>query len=148
MAPGIVVPPPPPSSSEAVSKSMRSNRRRDTSPERRLRSALHRRGWRFRVDLVIPVPGARPRPDLVFPRKRVAVFMDGCFWHCCPIHGRPPISNPTYWGPKLARNVERDRLDTERLEAHGWSVLRLWEHTPIEEAIVRVERALTAPCDR
>ena len=72
------------------------------------------------------------------------MFVDGCFWHCCPVHGRPPISNPAYWGPKLARNVERDRRDTERLEAEGWTVLRLWEHTPLEEAIVRVEQTLAA----
>jgi DNA mismatch endonuclease (patch repair protein) len=74
----------------------------------------------------------------------VAVFVDGCFWHCCPVHGRPPISNPAYWGPKLARNVERDRRDTERLASQGWTVLRLWEHTPLEEAIARVEEALAA----
>jgi len=121
---------------------MRSNRRRDTRPERRLRSALHARGWRFRVDLVIPVGDGKPRPDVAFTRWGVAVFVDGCFWHCCPVHGRPPISNGAYWRPKLARNVERDRLDTQRLEAAGWTVVRLWEHVPLQEGIERVERAL------
>lgn len=140
----IVVPPAPQSSSEAVSRSMRSNRRRDTSPERRLRSALHARGWRFRVDLAISATSGRARPDLAFTRRRVAVFVDGCFWHCCPIHGRPPVSNGGYWGPKLARNVQRDRLDTERLETTGWTVVRLWEHIPLEQGVELVERALDA----
>jgi DNA mismatch endonuclease (patch repair protein) len=72
----------------------------------------------------------------------VAVFVDGCFWHCCPIHGRPPNSNGEYWGPKLARNVERDRADSERLARDGWVVVRLWEHVPLEEAIDQVELAL------
>jgi DNA mismatch endonuclease (patch repair protein) len=121
---------------------MRGNRRRDTSPERRVRSALHRRGWRFRVDLAVAVAGGRARPDIAFTRRRVAVFIDGCFWHCCPEHGRPPLSNVGYWGPKLARNVERDRVDTERLRAAGWRVVRLWEHAPIGEAVVIVEREL------
>lgn len=144
MASVISVPPAPASSSEAVSRSMRSNRRRDTSPELHLRSALHARGWRFRVDLAIPAGGGRPRPDLAFTRRRVAVFVDGCFWHCCPVHGRPPLSNGSYWGPKLARNTERDRLDTDRLEEAGWIVVRLWEHVPLEIAVDAVESALIA----
>jgi len=72
----------------------------------------------------------------------VAVFVDGCFWHCCRIHGRPPLSNDDYWGPKLARNVARDRADTEQLERAGWTVVRLWEHVPIGEAVDAVEDAL------
>jgi DNA mismatch endonuclease (patch repair protein) len=145
VARAILVPPSPAASSEAASRSMRSNRRRDTNPERRLRSALHRRGWRFRVDLAVPVAGGRARPDLAFTRRRVAVFVDGCFWHGCPVHGHPPRSNRGYWGPKLARNAQRDRLDTERLERAGWTVVRLWEHVPIDEGIELVERALSAP---
>lgn len=86
--------------------------------------------------------GGRARPDLAFTRRRVAVFVDGCFWHGCPDHGRPPLSNGSYWGPKLARNAERDRIDTERLENAGWFVVRLWEHVPVEEAVQRVESAL------
>lgn len=144
MASQISVPRAPASSSEAVSRSMRSNRRRDTSPELRLRSALHSRGWRFRVDLAIPAGGGRPRPDLVFTRRRVAVFVDGCFWHCCPVHGRPPLSNGSYWGPKLARNAERDQLDNDRLEVAGWIVVRLWEHVPLETAVEVVESVLIA----
>jgi DNA mismatch endonuclease (patch repair protein) len=121
---------------------MKSNRRRDTSPEKKLRSALHAAGWRFRVDLAIAVAGGRVRPDLAFTRRRVAVFVDGCFWHCCPEHGKPPLSHTSYWGPKLARNVERDRADTQRLCAAGWRVVRLWEHVPLEDAVAAVESEL------
>src|SRR4051812_34004925 len=85
----------------AVSRSMQSNRRRDTLPELRLRSALHSRGYRFRVDYRVDIGGRRPRPDIAFTRLKLAVFVDGCFWHCCPEHGRPPLSNKGYWGPKL-----------------------------------------------
>ena len=70
------------------------------------------------------------------------MFVDGCFWHCCPEHWRPPLSNTAYWGPKFTRNVQRDRMDTERLLAAGWRVIRLWEHIPVEEALVAVEREL------
>jgi DNA mismatch endonuclease (patch repair protein) len=74
----------------------------------------------------------------------VAVFVDGCFWHCCPVHGRPPLSNGSYWGPKLARNAERDQLDNDRLEVAGWIVVRLWEHVPLETAVEVVESVLIA----
>lgn len=123
---------------------MRSNRRRDTSPERRLRSALHARGWRFRVDLPVLAGDRKARPDLAFTRRRVAVFVDGCFWHCCPVHGRPPLSNGSYWEPKLARNVQRDRLDTQALEYAGWTVVRLWEHESLDAAIDQIEATLAA----
>ena len=139
------VPPAPASTNAGVSRSMRGNRRRNTSPELRLRSALHRRGWRFRVDLPVELgAGRRPRPDLLFTRARVAVFVDGCFWHCCPVHGRPPMSNKSYWEPKLIRNAQRDREDTFRLERAGWVVVRLWEHVNVEDAVASVEMALGA----
>lgn len=122
---------------------MRGNRRRDTTPERRLRAALHARGYRFRVDLPVHVgPGRRPRPDIAFTRRQLAVFVDGCFWHCCPEHGRPPLTNVGYWGPKLHGNVERDARDTERLRAAGWEVLRLWEHVRVEDAVIAIVAAL------
>ncbi len=141
----VKIPPSPASRDPAVARSMRSNRRRETSPEVRLRSALHRRGRRFRVDLRIEVREGRwPRPDISFTRARVAVFVDGCFWHCCPEHGRPPRSNELYWEPKLARNVERDREDTIRLQQAGWIVVRLWEHVPLGEAVEAVETALAS----
>jgi DNA mismatch endonuclease, patch repair protein len=121
---------------------MRGNRRVDTRPERQVRSLLHARGYRFRKDHLIEVPGARVRPDVVFPRHRVAVFIDGCFWHRCPEHGTSPRANSHYWGPKLDRNVARDRRVDEALTAAGWVVTRLWEHDGPEEAVARIVAAL------
>src|SRR5690242_10941724 len=93
--------------STAVSAVMRGNRKRDTRPELALRAELHKRGLRYRVDF--PVAPMRRRADVVFTRARVAVFVDGCYWHRCPKHGTQPRSNVTYWTRKLDRNVERDR---------------------------------------
>lgn len=134
----------PHASSEAVTAVMKGNRRVDTKPEVQLRSALHRRGRRFRKDLAISVGGARkPRPDIVFSGPRLAVFIDGCFWHRCPDHGRVPGGpNAGYWSRKLARNHARDKADSKLLEEAGWRVLRIWEHVPIAEAIDKVELAL------
>lgn len=117
--------------------------RRDTEPELAIRKELHRLGLRFRVDFPI-VPGTlRRRVDIVFRRARVAVFVDGCFWHRCPIHGPAyPGTNRWYWGPKLQRNEDRDRDTDERLETAGWRVLRIWEHEDPEFAANRVERAV------
>ncbi len=116
-------------SSVAARRTMMGNRRRDSVPERQLRSAIHARGLRFRVDLPIRVPGRRPiRPDVVFTRARVAVFVDGCFWHGCPEHGRPPRTNSGYWNAKIEINQRRDRDHTAALEDAGWSVVRVWEH--------------------
>ena len=126
------------------SNNMRAIRRRDTKPETELRSQLHRLGYRFRKDLRLDLPDRRVRPDIVFTRKRVAVFVDGCFWHCCPEHGRQPSVNGWYWQPKLQRNVKRDRAADDALRAAGWSVLRVWEHTPVEEATGQVQALLRA----
>lgn len=115
-------------SSVAVSAVMRANRRRDTKPELRIRRALHAQGYRYRVDYPIVVGNVRVRPDLVFTRQRVAVFVDGCFFHSCPEHGNQPRVNVGYWRPKLARNVQRDQLVTAALKSDGWSVVRVWEH--------------------
>lgn len=113
-----------------MSEIMRGNRKRDTRPEVDLRSALHRAGLRFRKDFAVrPDEGRVIRVDVAFPRARVAVFVDGCFWHRCPKHGNDPRSNSSYWGPKLARNVERDREVNTRLAAAGWRVVRIWEHS-------------------
>lgn len=127
---------------EGRSNNMRANRRSGTKPETQLRSALHRLGYRFRKDHRIDLEGTRARPDIVFTRQRVAVFIDGCFWHCCPQHGRQPTVNEWYWSPKLRRNVERDREVTAALEHAGWRVVRLWEHEPLEEAVTRVRSLL------
>jgi DNA mismatch endonuclease (patch repair protein) len=131
---------------------MQGNRRTDTAPELALRSELHRRGLRFRKDLRLDFGQVKPRPDVVFTRAKVAVFVDGCFWHSCPQHGRAPGSNRDYWQPKLARNVERDRLHDETLRAAGWTVLRVWEHespTSVAHAVeVAVRGGWPAPGDR
>lgn len=103
-------------------------RRRDTKPEVRLRSALHRLGHRFRKDYPVRVDGKLVRPDVAFTRRKLAVFVDGCFWHCCPEHGRLPKVNDAYWSPKLEANVRRDRQQTAALQSAGWTVLRFWEH--------------------
>jgi DNA mismatch endonuclease, patch repair protein len=81
---------------------------------------------------------SKPRPDVVFTRAKVAVFVDGCFWHSCPDHGTSPTRNADYWGPKLARNAERDREQTAALKAAGWTVVRIWEHVPIREATEQI----------
>ncbi len=104
---------------------------------------LHSRGFRFRKDFRIDLAGVRVRPDIVFTRRRLAVFVDGCFWHLCPEHGRQPKVNDWYWGPKLQRTVERDRQATTALEAGGWTVMRFWEHVPVNEAAERIGAILT-----
>lgn len=114
--------------SESVSVRMRANGRRDTRPEIEVRRRLHGLGHRFFVDRTIRLPERRVRPDIVFPRRRLAVFIDGCFWHACPEHGTRPEWNAEYWTAKLKRNVERDRAVDQDLRAAGWLPLRYWEH--------------------
>lgn len=122
---------------------MQANRRSDTKPEVALRSALHARGYRFRKDHRLDLDGGvRVRPDIVFTRRKVAVFVDGCFWHVCPDHGREPTTNEWYWTPKLRRNVARDRAADAALSAAGWRVVRLWEHEPLAAAIEAVVAAV------
>ena len=129
-------------SSASASATMRANRRRDTTPERTLRSTLHRLGWRFRVDHQVETTGRRVRPDIVFTRRRVAVFVDGCFWHSCPEHGQQPRANAPYWQHKLRMNAERDRADTNSLKSAGWTVLRVWEHEPAHDAAAAIQAVL------
>jgi len=121
-------------SSENIRKTMLGNKRRDTKPELAVRRLLHARGLRYRVDLA-PLKGYRRRADVVFTRRRIAVFIDGCFWHGCPLHYRVPGTNAGYWEPKIARNVERDAETTVALVAAGWTVLRYWEHVPATEIV-------------
>jgi DNA mismatch endonuclease (patch repair protein) len=121
---------------------MQAIRRTNTKPEVRLRSALHRDGYRFRKDLSIYTAARRVRPDIVFTAKKIAVFVDGCFWHCCPEHGRQPAVNSGYWSPKLQRNVERDRLADAALRDDGWAVVRIWEHEALHDAVEKVVAAL------
>jgi DNA mismatch endonuclease (patch repair protein) len=123
-------------------RNMQANKRRDTGPERAIRSALHALGYRFRVDYPIDLGTVRVRPDIVFPRKRISIFVDGCFWHDCPNHGRLPSINQEYWSPKLGRTVERDLENTTALEKAGWTVIRLWEHEQTIDAISGIMAAI------
>ena len=120
---------------------MRGNRALDTKPEAEVRRLLHRQGLRFFKHRQV-VPGFRCRPDLVFPTERVAVFIDGCFWHSCPEHGHQPKANSEYWNPKLERNRIRDRRNDSVLHQHGWLVLRAWEHEPSAAVAARVTQSV------
>ena len=125
---------------------MRANRSRDTGPERAIRSALHARGLRYQLHRRA-VRDVRSEADLLFPKERVAVYVDGCFWHSCPKHRVLPKANATWWKSKLQANVDRDRRVDAALAGHGWTVVRVWEHEPPEhaadsiEATVRAQRA-------
>ena len=129
---------PKPSSVEARNR-MRANRSRDTKPEKEIRSLLHRRGLRFRVD-VSPIPGVRRRADIVFPRARVAVFVDGCFWHGCPQHATWPKANAEFWREKIETNRRRDEDTNRKFAEAGWVVVRVWEHEDAESAAQRIEQ--------
>lgn len=121
---------------------MQGNRSRDTSPELAVRRALHAMGLRYRV-AARPLPSLRRTADIVFRPARVAVFVDGCFWHGCPEHYRPPSSNVEYWAPKILRNQERDLETTTALEAAGWTVLRYWEHDHVGAIVADVARHIS-----
>lgn len=118
----------PPPTSKAASRRMRANHRVDTSCELQLRSKLHHAGLRFRKDHRIPVLGGLVRVDVAFTRSKVAVLVDGCFWHSCPQHGTMPKRNAGYWREKLETNVARDRRQSRALTEAGWAVVRYWEH--------------------
>lgn len=120
---------------------MVANRGVNTAPEIALRSALHKRGFRFRKH-VAPVPGLRCTADVVFPRQKLAVFVDGCFWHRCPEHATFPKANAEWWRTKLEQTVQRDRRNDRVLAEHGWTVVRVWEHEDAESAAERVSDLL------
>lgn len=121
---------------EQRSSNMRAIRSRDTAPERRLRSILHRAGFRFRLSQH-SLPG---RPDIVMPRWRAIVFMHGCYWHGhgCSRGGTGAKSNQDYWGPKVVKTKERDRRNQSELEAMGWNVITVWECELSEPEAVRL----------
>ena len=114
-------------SSPATRRSMQSNKRRDTRPELALRRAIHAMGMRYRVSMR-PIRSVRRTADLVFTRARLAVFVDGCFWHGCPEHHTVAKTNAEYWAMKVEKNRARDRETDGLLAAEGWTVLRVWEH--------------------
>lgn len=115
-------------------------RRRDTRPELAIRRLVHARGLRYRVDASLP--GMRRRADLLFSSARVAVFVDGCFWHACPEHGTQPKSNAAWWAEKIQNNIHRDRDTDQRLAADGWTVIRVWEHEAPETAADQIAAAV------
>ena len=121
---------------------MRRQSRRDTRPELLIRQQLHALGLRYRVDFA-PLPDfKRRRADIVFTGRRVAVFVDGCFWHGCPQHGTIPRTNRAWWLAKIRANRERDHDTDRQLIAAGWAVVRVWEHEDVEEAVSRIKRVL------
>jgi DNA mismatch endonuclease (patch repair protein) len=120
---------------------MRANRSRDTKPELAVRRLLHARGLRYRVD-VRPIAALNRRADIVFRRGKVAVFIDGCFWHGCPIHHTKSKSNATFWLDKVQTNRKRDTDTNIRLEAAGWTVIRIWEHEDPRAAAKLIEDRL------
>lgn len=124
-----------------VRRRMQRQRRRDTSLELNIRRRLHALGYRFRVDYRM-ASSLRCRGDVVFTRQKVVVFVDGCFWHGCPEHATTPKNNAAWWKAKLTANVERDRRNSAALEALGWTVVRIWEHESVSEAVKRVAAGL------
>ena len=117
----------PAASSDAVQRFMSTQRTRDTRPEVTLRSELHRRGVRFRLHRR-DLPG---RPDIVLVRLRLAIFVDGCFWHGCPIHFVPPKANAEWWAAKISATADRDRRADAKLSSLGWEAMHVWEHEDV-----------------
>ncbi|KQX53650.1 MULTISPECIES: very short patch repair endonuclease [unclassified Streptomyces] len=114
---------------------------KDTAAELAVRRLLHAAGLRYRVEF--PVPGmARRRIDVAFTSVKVAVLIDGCFWHGCPVHATQPKANAEWWRQKLDRNMARDKETTEHLTAAGWEVLRFWEHELPEDVALRITAAV------
>lgn len=119
--------------SVSAQRTMRANRRSETGPEIAVRHLLHASGFRFRKDFRVDSAGRHVKADIVFTRRRLAIFIDGCFWHGCSEHGLRPRRNSDYWGPKLRGNAERDALVNAALAGGGWTVLRFWEHVPPQQ---------------
>ncbi|MBC6493550.1 very short patch repair endonuclease [Microbacterium sp. 4-7] len=132
---------------EHARATMVANRSKDTSPELAVRSLLHAQGLRYRTHHR-PEPTLRRTADILFTRRRVAVFIDGCFWHACPEHFIAPRSNPDYWGPKIASNQRRDRETDSTLASLGWAVLRFWEHERPADVAGIIERVVYSQPNR
>jgi len=122
---------------------MQGNRSKDTLAELAIRRALHAGGLRYRVNMR-PIPSLRRTADVVFTRAKVAVFIDGCFWHACPTHYVEPKANVDYWRPKIERNRARDAETTSHLEEAGWIVMRFWEHQVPETVVKEIALAVRA----
>jgi len=119
---------------DATRRRMAATKQRNNSGELAVRSELHRRGFRFFVHRRL-VPGVRRSTDIVFPRAKLAVYVDGCFWHGCALHGSWPRANAKWWRAKIEANRERDEDTNLWLSAAGWTVLRIWEHEPVDQAV-------------
>ncbi|WP_272951833.1 very short patch repair endonuclease [Streptomyces xinghaiensis] len=130
-------------SSAANRRNMQAIRNRDTKPEQTIRRLVHAQGLRYRV-CARPLPELRRTADMVFRPAKVAVFVDGCYWHGCPQHYVPPKTNPGYWSSKVARNRDRDRDTDERLAENGWLVLRFWEHESADDCAAKIISAVTS----
>lgn len=117
-------------------------KRSDTAPEVALRKELYRRGIRYRIDYQLPLHGVRRRADIAFTALQIAVFVDGCYWHACPVHATWPTASADWWRAKLEGNVRRDRDTDQRLAEAGWISLRIWEHDNPIAAADRIESAL------
>ena len=122
---------------------MRANKSRDTGPELAVRKELFRRGLRYRVSLA-PLHGVRRTVDIAFPGVKIAVMVDGCFWHGCPQHRRPPKTHADYWETKIERNMARDHETTQLLQDAGWQVIRVWEHESTQQIADAVQQAVQA----
>lgn len=133
----------PKASSDATRRVMQSNVGRETTPERRIRSELHRRGLRYLKD-ARPVPALRCSADLVFRGPKVCVFVDGCYWHGCPRHFKTPGTNSSWWAEKIEANRERDARQTRLLRLAGWRVVRVWEHDLAGLGVTRVAARVAA----
>ncbi|HEX5182369.1 MAG TPA: very short patch repair endonuclease [Allosphingosinicella sp.] len=125
----------------ATTRRMARTAQRDNPAERAIRSELHRRGLRFRIHRKV-LEGTRRTADIVFPRRRVAVFIDGCFWHGCPEHRTWPKNNSEWWRSKIEANIARDRDTDQRLANAGWTVIRIWGHETLNEGADRIEALL------
>lgn len=121
---------------------MQANKSRDTKPELALRRALYASGFRYRL-CIRPVPEIRRTADIVFRKARVAVEVRGCFWHGCPQHYRQPRANSDYWSEKIEKNVKRDQVMDELLTQAGWTIIVVWEHEDIAQAVVRISEILS-----
>jgi len=124
-------------SSDVALKRMQAAKPRDTAPEKSLRSELHKKGLRFRID-IRPVKELNRRADIVFRSAKVAIFVDGCFWHGCPIHGTQAKANAEFWKNKIKQNQIRDADTNKRLKKAGWRVVRAWEHENPEKASEKI----------
>lgn len=134
--------PPPLPVPPATTRRMKATKGRDNQREVALRSRLHRMGLRFRLHVRLLKQSTRS-VDVVFPKARVAVFLDGCFWHGCPLHGTWPKNNATFWRTKIEANRMRDRDTDDRLFSEGWTVVRIWEHEQLDVAVLNIHQAVS-----